>query len=121
VLLYGGMLEWLSTRTRSEFLRFSPTVVFEKVTTADLFFGTKECLRADASSCFPPGHEYYEVGYLTSPILRGSRVSRFPACYSRSVQVLGAYVSRMRWVGLPQCGTVSRHSRHSRMMADLKL
>jgi hypothetical protein len=62
VLLYGGMLEWLSTTTRSEFLKFSPAVVFEKAATSELFFSTKNCLRADPSSCFPPGHEYYEVG-----------------------------------------------------------
>ena len=61
VLLYGGLLEWLSTSTRSEFLKFSPPVVFEKVATSHLFFGTRDCLRADPSSCFPPGHEFYEV------------------------------------------------------------
>lgn len=61
VMLYGGMLEWLSTSTRSEFLKFSPPVVFEKVATSHLFFGTRDCLRDDPSSCFPPGHEFYEV------------------------------------------------------------
>jgi hypothetical protein len=59
------MLEWLSTTTRSEFLKSSPAVVFEKAATSELFFSTKDCLRADPSSCFPPGHEYYEVGCLT--------------------------------------------------------
>jgi hypothetical protein len=61
VLLYGGMLEWLSTSTRSEFRKYSPAVVFEKATTSELFFGTRDCLRADPSTCFPPDHEYYEV------------------------------------------------------------
>jgi hypothetical protein len=61
VLLYGGMLEWLSTTTRSEFLKFSPPDVFEKKENGVLFFSTKDCLRADKSTCFLEGHEYYKV------------------------------------------------------------
>jgi hypothetical protein len=27
----------------------------------DLFFSTKRCLRHDQSTCFPAGHQYYDI------------------------------------------------------------
>lgn len=61
VLLFGGTIEWISTTTRSEFMKYSPAVVFNDKQMAFLFFDTRACLRNDPSTCFLPDSQYYAV------------------------------------------------------------
>jgi hypothetical protein len=39
----------------------APAAAFADSSFSDLFFKTTECLRADKSSCYPPGNTYYDI------------------------------------------------------------
>jgi hypothetical protein len=61
VLLYGGTLEWLSSSIKSTFGKYSPSLVFEDKTIADVIFRTDSCLREAEETCVPDDNAYYEV------------------------------------------------------------
>lgn len=51
----------LPTKVQSTFKRVIPAGTFASSAFAEAFFRSKRCFRYDQSTCFQPGHEYYEV------------------------------------------------------------
>lgn len=58
-MLYGGRVAPVNPDVRFEAV--APASTFASEEFADLFFKTKQCLRADPSGCFPEGSEYYDI------------------------------------------------------------
>ncbi|GLI60701.1 hypothetical protein VaNZ11_002794 [Volvox africanus] len=57
-VMYGGEP---SSMVKSTFRRVVPAGTFASSSFSQAFFRSKGCFRYDQSTCFPPGHEYYEV------------------------------------------------------------
>ncbi|EFJ47903.1 hypothetical protein VOLCADRAFT_104960 [Volvox carteri f. nagariensis] len=57
-VMYGGEP---SSMAKSTFRRVVPAGTFASSSFAQAFFRSKACFRYDKSTCFPPGHVYYEV------------------------------------------------------------
>ncbi|GIL50772.1 hypothetical protein Vafri_6912 [Volvox africanus] len=57
-VMYGGEP---SSMAKSTFRRVVPAGTFASSSFSQAFFRSKGCFRYDQSTCFPPGHEYYEV------------------------------------------------------------
>ncbi|PNW79942.1 hypothetical protein CHLRE_08g373200v5 [Chlamydomonas reinhardtii] len=57
-LMYGGLP---TSMIGSRFQHVAPAGTFASTTFALMFFRTKGCLRLDPTTCFPPGHQYYDV------------------------------------------------------------
>ncbi|GIM04910.1 hypothetical protein Vretimale_9369 [Volvox reticuliferus] len=57
-VMYGGEP---SSMAKSTFRRVVPAGTFASSSFSQAFFRNKACFRYDQSTCFPPGHEYYEV------------------------------------------------------------
>ncbi|GBF97005.1 hypothetical protein Rsub_09802 [Raphidocelis subcapitata] len=57
-LMYGGRITPVANVSYDT---NTPAAAFASEAFAYLFFRTKACLREDPTSCYPPGHEYYEI------------------------------------------------------------
>ena len=60
-MLYGGVLDQLTSTLPAQFTHYSPPIVFNNMHTVRLLFEEGQCLRTDESSCLPSTHQYAAV------------------------------------------------------------